>query len=141
MFLELRPSVLTLAAAALAWLALCACWWFLPLPLSLRLVVILSALILAFFSLAALRSPSALALSPSGAWALRQGDGDWRAVELKDALISPFFVALYFYGRHEEEYRLRPWRRRFILPIAIDAVAFDDFCRLRAHLRATRRPS
>ena len=139
MFLKLRPSPLTLVAAALVWLSLCACWWLLPLPLPLPLAVTLLASILAFFSMASLRLPRQLALSPSGAWALREGDGDWRAVELKDALISPFYMVLYFRDRQGDGDRFRPWRRRrFFLPIAIDVVAFDDFCQLRARLRMAK---
>ncbi len=141
MFLKLQPSRLTLAAAALAWLSLGLCWWLLPLPLPLRLAVILPALALAFFSLAPLRSSSELALSPSGAWALRQGEaGDWRAVELEDALISPFFMVLHFRDCRRRGGGLWPRRRRFSVPVAIDALAFDDFRRLRARLRTARPP-
>ena len=137
MFLRLRPSPLTFAAAALVWLSICVCWWLLPLPLPLQLAVTLLILILAFFSLAPLRLPRELALSPSGAWALREGDGDWRAVELKDALISPFFMVLYFRDRQGGDDGF--WRRRrFFLPIAVDVVAFADFCRVRARLKTAK---
>ena len=139
MFLKLRPSPLLFAVAALAWLTVCVCWWLLPLPLPLRLAVVLAASALAIFSLAPLRRRWELVLRPSGAWALREGDGDWRAVELRDALISPFFLMLHFRERHEGGGWLWPGRRpRFLLPITVDALAFDDFCQLRARLRTTR---